>query len=241
MTPEQSSPHTVALSPERGSEQALRDRRTLEEAADASCILLVGGAAARHPLSSMLVGCPQKLVGPQPGERVMEVVGSGRAIGAALIDVDVSVESYDVVWQLAELEYPCRSILVGREIDESVAREGFLAGVVACLPKPVERGLLNAAMRNAIEGTRIARACLDSDARLPRREGIADRVAKLTRRERQVLDLVLAGRRTRAMAASLGVTERTVKYHVANILQKLEVKSRIALLAEFRGELTRVI
>jgi two-component system NarL family response regulator len=55
-------------------------------------------------------------------------------------------------------------------------------------------------------------------ARVPRSE--------LTDRERGVLELVVRGRRNREIADQLGITEGTVKTHVANILLKLGVGGR---------------
>ncbi|WP_020419805.1 LuxR C-terminal-related transcriptional regulator [Amycolatopsis sp. ATCC 39116] len=52
------------------------------------------------------------------------------------------------------------------------------------------------------------------------------RLTNLNRREREVLALLAQGKRNKAIAAELGVTESTVKFHVTGVLQKLEVSSR---------------
>ncbi|MDQ2682861.1 MAG: response regulator transcription factor [Chloroflexota bacterium] len=61
----------------------------------------------------------------------------------------------------------------------------------------------------------------------------------LTERERQILERVAAGDSNKEIGAELGVTEKTVKHHMSNILQKLQVRNRVeaALLAreEARG------
>ena len=49
---------------------------------------------------------------------------------------------------------------------------------------------------------------------------------RLTARELEVLRLVTAGRRNKEIAAELGITENTVKYHLRNILEKLHAQSR---------------
>ena len=52
----------------------------------------------------------------------------------------------------------------------------------------------------------------------------------LTSRERQVLQMLIRRLSNQEVAEALGISERTVKFHVSNILAKLQVKSRAALL-----------
>src|SRR5690606_14054443 len=59
----------------------------------------------------------------------------------------------------------------------------------------------------------------------------AQRPSLLTRREREVLRLVAAGRTNKAIAACLAISERTVDRHVGNILARLDAPSRAAATA----------
>jgi DNA-binding NarL/FixJ family response regulator len=52
---------------------------------------------------------------------------------------------------------------------------------------------------------------------------------KLTPREREVIELLIAGRANREIAATLGVETKTVKSHVGRLLQKFGVPNRVAL------------
>lgn len=56
---------------------------------------------------------------------------------------------------------------------------------------------------------------------------IADPLAELTTREREVLELVVAGRSNAEIGGRLGLAEKTVKHHMTAILGKLEVASRV--------------
>lgn len=62
----------------------------------------------------------------------------------------------------------------------------------------------------------------------------ASPLADLTERERQILELVAGGDSNKEIAADLGLSEKTVKHHMTNILQKLQVRNRVeaALLAK---------
>lgn len=69
---------------------------------------------------------------------------------------------------------------------------------------------------------------------------IIDRVARpappaLTRRERDVANLVAAGQRNRAIGDKLGISEGTVKMHLHNVYAKLGLESRTQLAMELRA------
>lgn len=182
------------------------------------------------------------------GEFDFEVLGPHEAVAASsmlaaeepdavLLDVDDDPAAYDVLLQLHETRRPCRAVVVGRELSADVVREAFFAGVYACLRKPVSAAAVRGALHRAAEGTTVMRRCLDAlgDSEPESRDPGLD-VSELTPRERDILRLLLDGRKTPAMAEALEVTPRTVKFHVANLLRKLGFSSRLALLAKLRRE-----
>jgi FixJ family two-component response regulator len=57
------------------------------------------------------------------------------------------------------------------------------------------------------------------------KEGFALRLATLSGREREVLDLVVRGLSSKTIARSLGISHRTVEVHRSHILEKLEVRT----------------
>lgn len=67
----------------------------------------------------------------------------------------------------------------------------------------------------------------DAEARAEheRRRACSERLAQLTQREREVLDLVVAGRMNREIAEQLDISIKTVEAHRAKIMEKLEVHS----------------
>jgi DNA-binding NarL/FixJ family response regulator len=52
---------------------------------------------------------------------------------------------------------------------------------------------------------------------------------EFTKREREVLEMLVAGRSNREIGVPLGIEERTVKAHVAKLMRKVGVQNRIAL------------
>ena len=80
--------------------------------------------------------------------------------------------------------------------------------------------------------TRVEEA-LDLDSRQRAASASVDsvkaRLASLTTRERQVMDLVLAGKFNKVIADELGISMRTVEVHRANLFDKMQVKTAVEL------------
>jgi DNA-binding NarL/FixJ family response regulator len=62
-------------------------------------------------------------------------------------------------------------------------------------------------------------------------EDAADRLARLTAREREVVEMLLAGARNDEIAAALVISPQTAKRHVQNVLRRLGVHSRLEAVA----------
>lgn len=54
----------------------------------------------------------------------------------------------------------------------------------------------------------------------------------LTKREKQVFDLLVLNKSTVDIANALGISEKTVRNHISNVMQKLGVKGRAAAVVE---------
>ncbi len=97
--------------------------------------------------------------------------------------------------------------------------QAMRAGAVTFLPKPVRLAELAAAVREALERDHVARQ------KLAARVAIQSRLSALTARERQVFDLVVAGKMNKQIAAQLGAAEKTVKVHRGRVMFKMRVRS----------------
>ena len=54
----------------------------------------------------------------------------------------------------------------------------------------------------------------------------------LTKREKEVFDLLILNKTTEEIAKSLNISEKTVRNHISNVMQKLGVKGRAAAVVE---------
>jgi FixJ family two-component response regulator len=115
--------------------------------------------------------------------------------------------------------------------DITMSVRAMKAGAVDFLPKPFNDQDLLETIQEAIARDQQAR---EEWAVL---QDIQRRVALLTLRERDVLALVAAGLLNKQIAAELGMSEKTVKVHRAQVMQKMQVSSvaQLVLLAEKVG------
>jgi FixJ family two-component response regulator len=93
------------------------------------------------------------------------------------------------------------------------------AGAVEFLTKPFRDDVLLNAIGQAIARSR---AALDREAEI---RAIRDCYASLTRRERQVMDLVVSGRLNKQVGGELGISVITVKAHRGKVMQKMKANS----------------
>ena len=93
------------------------------------------------------------------------------------------------------------------------------AGAVEFLTKPFDDDVLLSAIRHAIERSRTA---LDYEAEL---RALRDCYASLTRREQQVMALVVTGLLNKQVGGELGISEITVKAHRGHMMRKMKADS----------------
>lgn len=106
-------------------------------------------------------------------------------------------------------------IIITAHGDVPSARSAFQADAVDFLEKPFDHAQLRAAIETAFsrEDARLARA------------GDAARLAALTAREREVLDLAAKGLHAKEIGSALGISPRTVEVHKTRIMEKLGARN----------------
>ena len=103
--------------------------------------------------------------------------------------------------------------------DVPMAVEAMQKGAVDFIQKPFRDQELLDRIRKALATDRQRRE------KRERIEQVADRLAKLTKREREVFDLVVTGKPNKIIAFELDVSQRTVEIHRARVMEKMEAGS----------------
>jgi FixJ family two-component response regulator len=103
--------------------------------------------------------------------------------------------------------------------DVPMTSRAMKAGAIEFLMKPFQKEELLAAVRHGLERDRVRR---EVEAEI---SALESRVAQLTQREREVMDLVVTGLINKEIGAQLGLSEITVKIHRSRMMQKMEASS----------------
>jgi FixJ family two-component response regulator len=118
-------------------------------------------------------------------------------------------------------------IMISGCADIPMAVQAMSAGALDFLEKPFDRQTL----------LRRIQAAIDHDAQRQQRSSrnaeLVARVEKLSTRQREVLDLLMAGRRAKQIASALGISEKTVAKHRAVVLERMQVDSVVELVHLF--------
>jgi two-component system, chemotaxis family, CheB/CheR fusion protein len=158
------------------------------------------------------------------GEAFLAGYRPGRE-GCLLVDVLMpGMSGVELIERLKTEGHQLPAIMITGSGAVPMAVQAMKAGAVDFIEKPVGHGELLASVKRALDQTR------DTATQSARRETAALSVASLTTRQRQILDLVLAGHPSKNIAADLGISQRTVDNHRAAIMKKTGSKSLPALI-----------
>jgi DNA-binding NarL/FixJ family response regulator len=157
----------------------------------------------------------------------------------ALIDLELPPLGGVAAVQRLASQCFTQTIVWGFEPSRETVLSAVRAGAFGFLHKEISPEGLVRALRGVVQGEAplsrdLAWLMINALHGLDARDRARDRAMVLSAREREVLDHVAQGARNKEIAASLVISEFTVKRHVQNILQKLELPSRRAA-ATFHG------
>ena len=161
--------------------------------------------------------------------RPVEVYGSAQEFldahrsgrnGCLVVDCRMpDMDGIELLERLKADGHQLPTIMITGYGDVPLAVRAMNAGAAGFIEKPVRGDDLLAAIDRALEQARGSTELADL------RDAAATRIAALTPRQRQVMDLVIEGKPSKEIAFLLGISRRTVENHRAAVMKKIGVRS----------------
>ena len=140
--------------------------------------------------------------------------------GCLLLDIRMKgMSGLELQERLALEEVQPPIIIITGHGDVPMAVRAVKAGAVDFIEKPFNEQVLLDSVHRAIE--------LDEEhrGRVLQLADISARLESLTPREREILDLVVAGKRNKVIAGELGISQSTVESHRSKVMEKMHAES----------------
>ncbi|UGY17670.1 response regulator transcription factor [Bradyrhizobium septentrionale] len=146
--------------------------------------------------------------------------------GCILLDVRIpGMSGPELQIRLNELESTLPIVFLTGHADTATTVQAIKAGAEDFLTKPIASEQLIEAINRAVARHELARS------QRTRLDSLRALLAKLTPRERQVFDLIVRGRINKQVGYELGTTERTIKAHRHQVMEKMQVQSLAELVS----------
>src|SRR5262245_41600745 len=140
--------------------------------------------------------------------------------GCVVTDVRMpGISGIDLLKRLRELNVGMPVIVITAHGDVPLAVEAMKYGAADFLETPFDDDLLLTAVRAALSKQ------ASEQEHQAARSAIDERLARLSTRERQVLDGLVAGHPNKTIAYDLGISPRTIEIYRANVMTKMEANS----------------
>ncbi|VVD90195.1 response regulator transcription factor [Pandoraea terrigena] len=150
---------------------------------------------------------------------------NGHQLGCLILDVRMpGMSGLELQEKLVENRFNIPIIFVTGHGDVPMAVDTMKKGAMDFIEKPFDEAELRAQVERMLAKAR-------QDASSQRElQAAEDLLSKLTSREHQVLERIIAGRLNKQIADDLGISIKTVEAHRANIMEKLNVNTVADLL-----------
>jgi FixJ family two-component response regulator len=175
--------------------------------------------AVRRFLSGLIESVELRVEAFASAQDFLEVYEPGRP-GCLVLDVRMpGMSGLELQRELADQAIDLPVIILTGHGNVQLAVHAMQAGAIDFVEKPFDNELLLDRIQRAV-----AENVRAGSERIKRIE-IAERMQLLTPREREVLDLVVAGQTNKGVARHLDISEKTVEIHRANVMRKMQAKS----------------
>ncbi len=160
-------------------------------------------------------------------------IGARHDIDLALLGNHAGADLFEAMATLKAARPGLRIIVMSSGMDEEKILKAIASGAKGYIDEAATPAEFVQAIRAVDQGSvwaprRILSMFIERVSNSPGRIFPAGRVV-FTDREKEVLEMLVAGRSNKEIGAPLGITERTVKAHVAKLMRKVGVQNRIAL------------
>jgi DNA-binding NarL/FixJ family response regulator len=192
--------------------------------------IVAASPLARSGLQSLLADRSVQVVGSAPDIDSLVALLADAEADAVLIDASGG-NAESILESLAhfDLAGEVPVIVLAASSRPRWSAEALRAGVRALLPSDVSIDQLSATIQGVIAGLLVfhpSEVDLLLPAATPASEPLTELAEPLTRREREVLQMLAAGLSNKEIAARLNISDHTAKFHVASILGKLGTTTR---------------
>ncbi|MDJ0813617.1 MAG: response regulator transcription factor [Woeseiaceae bacterium] len=153
------------------------------------------------------------------GDEFLENVDDHRA-GCLVLDIRMpGLGGLELQEELIKRDSTLPIIFITGHGDVPMAVDAMQKGAVDFIQKPFRDQDLLDRIREALK--------TDAERREEQQKHaeVAERLARLTNREREVFDLVVTGKPNKVIAYELGVSQRTVEIHRARVMEKMQARS----------------
>jgi two-component system CheB/CheR fusion protein len=192
-------------------------------------------AYVRETIAALVEADGGKPVGFESGEAFLAAYSPGEG-DCLLIDASLpGMSGIELLVTLRDAGHRLPSIMITGNGDVAMAVQAMKAGAADFIEKPIAAADLLAGIQRALERSH------DSGKVVAWQAAAAAHLAALTPRQRQIMQLVLAGHPSKNIAADLEISQRTVENHRASIMKKtgadsLPALARLALAAAWTGD-----
>ena len=175
--------------------------------------------SVRHSLTWLLESVGQQVkTYASPNEFLAEYREGGA--GCLILDVRMpEISGLDLQEQLIKDRFTLPIIIITGHADVPMAIRALKAGAFDFIEKPFNDQLLIERIQQAIEH------CHNLTKKHQQHQESLERLSKLTPRERQVLEGVVAGKSNKLIAKELDISIKTIEVHRANLMAKMEADS----------------
>ncbi len=186
---------------------------------EATVFIVDDDDAVRRFLSGLIESVELRVEAFASAREFLEAYEPGRP-GCLVLDVRMpGMSGLELQRELADQAIDLPVIILTGHGNVQLAVHAMQAGAIDFVEKPFDNELLLDRIQRAVaENVRVG------SERIKRIE-IAERAQLLTPRERQVLDLVVAGETNKGVARHLDISEKTVEIHRGNVMRKMQAKS----------------